>query len=139
MPLFALANAGVRLTGVGEVLGSPVAQGIALGLVAGKSVGITLFSWLAVRAGLAALPNGVTWRLVFGAAWLGGIGFTMSLFIAGLAFGASPLLNAAKIGILAASSLAGVVGYTILRSAKSTHAALDGEAPALAARGSRHK
>ena len=139
MPLFALANAGVRLTGVGEVLGSPVAQGIALGLVAGKSVGITLFSWLAVRAGFAALPSGVTWRLVFGAAWLGGIGFTMSLFIAGLAFGESPLLDSAKVGILAASSLAGVVGYTILRSAKSTHAALDGEAPTPAARSSQHK
>ncbi len=115
MPLFALANAGVRLEGVGNALVSPVALGVGIGLVVGKSLGITAFSALAVKLGVAALPTGVTWRTLHGAAWLGGIGFTMSLFIAGLAFGESALLDAAKIGVLAASIVAGVVGYTLLR------------------------
>ena len=115
MPLFALANAGVSLTGAGAVLGSPVAQGVGAGLVFGKTIGIALFAWLAVRMGIAALPAGVDWRDVFGVAWLGGIGFTMSLFIAGLAF-ESPLLDAAKLAILAASAVAGVVGYLLLRT-----------------------
>ena len=117
MPLFALSNAGVRLPGAGAALASPVALGVALGLVIGKMLGITLFSVGAVRLGLAALPAGVTWRHLHGAAWLGGIGFTMSLFIAGLAFGESPFLDAAKIAVLAASTVAGVVGFLILRSA----------------------
>ncbi|HEX4935403.1 MAG TPA: Na+/H+ antiporter NhaA [Gemmatimonadaceae bacterium] len=117
MPLFALANAGVRLTGVGEALASPGAIGVALGLVLGKMLGITAFSAGAVRLGIAALPTGVTWRLLHGAAWLGGIGFTMSLFIAGLAFGDGPLLDSAKIAVLVASSVAGLAGFLILRAA----------------------
>jgi len=117
MPIFALANAGVVLTaGLVDDLTSRVSLGIILGLLVGKQLGITLGAWLAVRAGLAELPRGVTWRHIYGASWLGGIGFTMSLFIDGLAFGDSPLLNTAKIGILAASVIAGVVGYLILRS-----------------------
>lgn len=119
MPLFALSNAGVRLTGVGEAIGSPVALGITLGLVVGKMTGITLFSLLAVRLGVASLPAGVTWRSLHGAAWLGGIGFTMSLFIAGLAFRDPALLDAAKIAVLASSCVAGVVGYLLLRGAPS--------------------
>lgn len=117
MPLFALANAGVRLT-VGEAasLAHPVTLGILLGLVVGKPLGITLFSWAAVRLGFAALPQRVTWRLVHGVAWLGGIGFTMSIFIAGLAFAGAPaLLATAKIGILAATLVAGVSGWVLLR------------------------
>jgi len=121
MPLFALSNAGVRLTGVGEAITSPVALGIALGLVLGKMAGITLFSVLAVRFGVATLPAGVTWRSLHGAAWLGGIGFTMSLFIAGLAFRDAALLDAAKISVLASSCVAGVVGFLLLYGVLPVH------------------
>ena len=118
MPLFALANAGVTLAGANQVLASPVTHGVLLGLVVGKPAGIALASWLAVRFGVAALPDGVTWRALGGVAVLGGIGFTMSLFIAGLAFGASPdELTAAKIGTLTASLVAGAAGWLLLRSA----------------------
>ncbi len=132
MPLFALSNAGVRLSGIGAALASPVALGVALGLVVGKMLGITLFSMGAVRLGIAALPGGVTWRMLHGAAWLGGIGFTMSLFIAGLAFGDSPLLDSAKIAVLGASSVAGVVGYVLLRRLAPTADAAPDERPAAA-------
>jgi NhaA family Na+:H+ antiporter len=115
MPLFALANAGVRLTGGFEALTSPVALGIVLGLVIGKPVGITLASWLAVKTRVADLPGPSRWASLHGVAWLGGIGFTMSLFIAGLAFEGSPLLEAAKLGILVASLIAGLVGWLLLR------------------------
>jgi NhaA family Na+:H+ antiporter len=117
MPVFALANAGVSL-GASEVrtaLGSAVTLGVAVGLLIGKPLGITGFSWLAVRFGIAALPAGVTWRTLTGAGVLGGIGFTMALFIASLAFGDAALLEAAKFGILAASALAGAVGWFLLR------------------------
>jgi NhaA family Na+:H+ antiporter len=114
VPLFALANAGVAIGGdLGGALTNPIALGIIVGLVVGKQIGITLGAWLVVRAGLAALPDGVSWRHVNGGAWLGGIGFTMSLFVADLAFGESPLALA-KIGILAASVIAGVGGYLVL-------------------------
>jgi Na+:H+ antiporter, NhaA family len=119
MPLFALANAGVSLRGGGGMLATPVALGVLLGLVIGKPIGITLASWLAVRVNVAALPSGVSWRMLHGAAWLGGIGFTMSLFIAGLAFGdREQLLTSAKLGILLASVLAGIVGWLLLRTTK---------------------
>src|SRR5918995_6903206 len=120
MPLFALANAGVPLgEGIAEALSSPVALGIVLGLVVGKPLGITLFAWLAVRSGISELPGGINWRHVYGAGWLAGIGFTMSLFITDLAFSDSSLVDAAKLGILVASLTAGVVGWTILRGASS--------------------
>ena len=116
MPLFALANAGVPLGGsIGEALSSPVALGIVAGLVVGKQLGITLFAWLAVRSGISELPEGIGWRHVYGAGWLAGIGFTMSLFISDLAFSEGSLVEEAKLGILAASLIAGVVGWTILR------------------------
>jgi NhaA family Na+:H+ antiporter len=116
MPLFALANAGVSLGGnVVDDLRNSVALGIIAGLVVGKQVGITGMSWLAVRAGWARLPVATTWRQLYGISWLGGIGFTMSLFIASLAFRNGELLPAAKAGILAASILAGTGGYCILR------------------------
>jgi Na+:H+ antiporter, NhaA family len=117
MPLFALANAGVSLGGA-EVVGavaSPVTLGVLLGLLIGKPLGITGFSWLAVRFGVAALPDGVTWRTLAGAGVLGGIGFTMALFIASLAFGEAALLEAAKLGVLSASAVAGVAGWLLLR------------------------
>lgn len=119
MPLFALSNAGVRLADSLPFApgGALVAGGIVLGLVLGKPLGITLASWLAVRAGAAALPAGATWGAVRGVSWLGGIGFTMSLFIAGLAFEPGPLLNAAKLGILGASLIAGITGWLLLRRA----------------------
>jgi NhaA family Na+:H+ antiporter len=115
MPLFALSNAGVRLEGAASAMASPVSLGIVAGLVLGKMAGITGFSALAVRLGIASLPTGVTWRMLNGAAWLGGIGFTMSLFIAGLAFHDEGLLDAAKIGVLASSLLAGTMGFVLLR------------------------
>lgn len=118
MPLFALANAGVPLeaTNLSDPSGLGVALGIALGLMVGKPVGITLFAWVAVRSGVASLPEGVSWRLIAGAGLLGGIGFTMALFIAGLAFPGEPdLLVAAKLGTFAASLLAGLGGWLLLR------------------------
>jgi NhaA family Na+:H+ antiporter len=120
MPLFALANAGLPLGGkaVGA-LADPVALGILLGLVLGKQTGITLFSWLAVRSGLAELPEGIGWRHVYGVGWLAGIGFTMSLFISDLAFSDGVLVDKAKLGILAASLVSGVAGWTLLRRSTS--------------------
>lgn len=116
LPLFALANAGVALTGnIFLTLTQPVALGVIFGLLIGKPVGITLFSWLAVRLRLATLPESVTWRQIHGAGWLAGIGFTMSLFIAGLAFGEDGLLDQSKTAILSASLLAGVIGFSLLR------------------------
>jgi NhaA family Na+:H+ antiporter len=116
MPVFALANAGVNLSGdVVGTIGSPIALGIILGLVVGKQIGITLAALLATRLGLASLPEGVGWKHIYGMAWLGGIGFTMSLFIASLAFGGDDAsLTSAKIGILLASAIAGAVGFVLL-------------------------
>ncbi|MDX1623597.1 MAG: Na+/H+ antiporter NhaA [Gemmatimonadota bacterium] len=115
MPVFALANAGVALGGdVGAVLANPVALGIVLGLVLGKPIGILVVSWLAVRTGLASLPTGVGWRQISGVGLLCGIGFTMSLFIASLAFPDPALLDTSKIGILAASLVSGVAGALML-------------------------
>ncbi len=121
MPIFALANAGVLLGGGGlvEALTNPVAVGIMAGLVIGKQLGVTLFAWLAVKSGFSELPRGIGWRHVYGASWLAGIGFTMSLFITDLAFSDGSLVEAAKLGILAASLIAGVVGWAILRGASS--------------------
>jgi len=117
MPVFALANAGVSL-GTGLVT-TRVSLGVMAGLVLGKQIGITGFAWLAVRTKLASMPRGTTWRQIYGASWLGGIGFTMSLFIASLAFSDPLLLSVAKVGILSASLLAGVTGWIILRTASA--------------------
>jgi NhaA family Na+:H+ antiporter len=115
VPVFALANAGVDLSGdLGEVLTNPIPLGIILGLLLGKSMGITLFSWLAVKAGVADLPYGVSWRQLFAASWLAGIGFTMSLFIASSAFAEPALLALAKIAILIASVLAAAIGFALI-------------------------
>ncbi len=115
MPLFALSNAGVRIEGdFFAALTHPVTIGIVLGLVIGKQVGVTLFSWAAVRSGFAALPYGVTWLQFYGVALLGGIGFTMSLFITNLAFTTQALSTEAKIGILLGSAISGVIGYLVL-------------------------
>jgi NhaA family Na+:H+ antiporter len=118
IPLFALANAGVTLSGgIADSVTHPVTLGIILGLVIGKPLGITLFSWLAVRAGWAELPAGISWKAVHAVSWLGGIGFTMSLFVAGLAFPDGGLVDESKLGIFAASLAAGVAGWILLRRA----------------------
>jgi NhaA family Na+:H+ antiporter len=111
MPIFALANAGV--TASAEELQSPVAVAVVAGLVLGKPLGIVLASWLSVRSGLAHLPQGVGWPLMIGGGCLGGIGFTMSLFLANLALD-GPLLPAAKIGVLVGSALSGALGIVLL-------------------------
>lgn len=116
MPIFALANAGVNFSGnISTALVHPVTLGVVVGLIVGKQIGIFLFAWISVRIGLAVMPTGVNWQQIYGISWLGGIGFTMSLFIAHLAFEGLPLLFMAKIGILIASFIAGVVGWVILR------------------------
>jgi len=116
MPIFALANAGVALDGGG--FGDPaelrVALAVALGLLIGKPVGIALFALASVRLGLAVLPAGVGVGALIGVGLLGGIGFTMALFITTLAFEAGPLVSAAKLGTLAASVLACVLGLALL-------------------------
>ncbi len=120
IPLFALANAGVRFEGtpITEALRTPVALGVGAGLFVGKIVGISGATWLAVRLGLGRMPVGVTWRLVFGLAALAGIGFTVALFVTGLAFEpGSPSIDLAKTGIFAGSLLAGLVGYVAIRTA----------------------
>jgi NhaA family Na+:H+ antiporter len=111
MPFFALANAGVAIAPA--ALLDPVALAVGAGLVVGKPLGIVLFSWLAVRMGVARLPAGVNWKAMIGAGSLAGIGFTMSLFIAGLALDDN-LLAAGKIGTLAGSTVSAVVGATLL-------------------------
>ena len=111
MPLFALANAGVKVEL--SALASPVAIAVTLGLVLGKPIGIVLFSWASVALGWARLPEGVSWKVMAGAGCLGGIGFTMSLFIAGLAF-TGRLLEEAKIGILTGSTVAAGLGCLLL-------------------------
>jgi NhaA family Na+:H+ antiporter len=120
IPLFALANAGVHIdASTGSALTHVVTLGVVLGLVLGKPIGITLFAWLAVRLRVAVLPASVGWRQIHAVSWLGGIGFTMSLFVAGLAFGeGSELLDAAKIGILTASVLAAAAGGVMLHLAR---------------------
>jgi NhaA family Na+:H+ antiporter len=116
MPVFALANAGVPLdaTTLGDPSGMRVALAVALGLLIGKPVGIALFALAAARLGLARLPDGVGAGALLGVGLLGGIGFTMALFITALAFGEGPLAAAAKVGVLSASVLACAAGLLVL-------------------------
>lgn len=122
IPAFALANAGVdfRELNLSASLSSSVTQGVVLGLVFGKFIGISAFSWLAVKTGLGRLPTGIQWRHILGAGWLGGIGFTMSLFISQLAFSDPALVEAAKVGILLASLLSAAIGVGWLMVAART-------------------
>jgi NhaA family Na+:H+ antiporter len=116
MPIFALANAGVSLSGNPlELLSNPVTLGIIFGLVIGKQAGIFSFVYIAVKSGWAELPPKVSKMQIYGVSCLAGIGFTMSLFIAGLAFTDEELLTSAKFGILIASFISGIVGYVVLR------------------------
>jgi NhaA family Na+:H+ antiporter len=123
LPVFALANAGVSLRDLGpDALGGGIALGVAVGLLLGKPIGIVVFSWIAVRVGIADLPRGVSWRQVVGIGLLGGIGFTMALFIASLAFETPAELDAAKLGILVASTIAAIAGLLTLRGAPRSSA-----------------
>lgn len=119
VPIFALANAGIKLNGsVDDLLLNRVALGVMGGLVLGKTIGIVIGAWVPVRMGWGKLPEGSNWTLQIGAAMLGGIGFTMSLLINELAFAdpnQSSLRASAQIGVLSASIIAGVLGLLVLR------------------------
>jgi NhaA family Na+:H+ antiporter len=114
VPVFALANAGIALSADAISDPSAVLTGVAVALVVGKLVGITTFSWLAVRLGFGRLPDGARWGHILGVACVAGIGFTVSLFITGLAFDAPTLQDDAKIGTLAASLVAAITGAVVL-------------------------
>ncbi len=117
IPLFAMANAGLNVLEMPfrEVIVQPVTLGVILGLVLGKFCGIASFAWLAVKLRLSRLPRGVSWRHILGAAWLGGIGFTMSLFIGQLAFAGRPdLFENVRIGIILASLVSAILGLAWL-------------------------
>ena len=116
MPVFSLSNTGVLLgNNVQSVITSHAGLGILLGLVLGKPLGILLFSWLAYKIGVASLPENIKWVHILGVGLLGGIGFTMALFVASLAFTETALISNAKISILFSSVIAGVAGYYVLR------------------------
>jgi NhaA family Na+:H+ antiporter len=114
MPVFALANAAVPISVDG--FGHPVSQAVAVGLAVGKPLGILIVSVIVVRLGLGNLPQGVSWLMLAGAGSLAGIGFTMALFTAGLAFQANTLV-AAKTGVLFGSIASGTLGILLLRIA----------------------
>lgn len=118
VPIFALANAGVRVDAgiVGDALTAPEVWGVIVGLVVGKPVGITVATMIAVRFGIATLPRNVGWAQVVSVAMVAGIGFTVSVFVADLAFDDAAVLDRAKLGILAASLVAGVVGLLAVRA-----------------------
>jgi Na+:H+ antiporter, NhaA family len=117
LPLFALASAGVALSAaqLKLALSSPIALGVFLGLVVGKAVGITAFSFLAVQSKIAGMADGLTWTGITGVGILAGVGFTVALFISGLCFADDALVASAKVAVIAASLAAGTVGYFFLR------------------------
>jgi NhaA family Na+:H+ antiporter len=123
VPLFALANAGVRVvgadTGLGEQLTSPVALGVAVGLMVGKPLGVTAATWIGVKLNLGVLPRRTNMKTIFGLGTLAGIGFTVSLFVTELAFSHEILADEAKLGILLGSFVAGVFGYGVLKTLKA--------------------
>ena len=115
LPLFALANAGVRIEGsLIEMLFHPISLGIIAGLVLGKLLGISLFTHLIVKLKISSLPKGMDFKQIYGAALLAGIGFTMSIFISDLAFSDAQSIQIAKVGVFAASILAAILGMTLL-------------------------
>jgi len=120
LPLFALANAGVHIEGnLFQLLVHPVSLGIIIGLVAGKFLGVVLFSKLMVWLKFASLPDGITWKQIYGVGFLAGIGFTMSIFISNMAFKTDELVQIAKVGIFTASFIAAVLGMGILAFSKT--------------------
>lgn len=116
IPVFALANAGIALnsSALGDAASSAVTAGVVVGLVAGKLTGISVSMWLAVRLGAGRLPQDITWRHVTAMAAIAGIGFTVSIFVSGLAYTDPALADQAKIGVLAASALAAIIGSVML-------------------------
>ena len=116
VPIFALANAGVRLepSQLCHILTAPLSLGIILGLVLGKQIGIFASTWIAVKSGIAAMPAGANFWHLYGGSILCGIGFTMSLFIADLAFEKTPILDTAKISILVGSLISFAIGTVVL-------------------------
>jgi NhaA family Na+:H+ antiporter len=123
LPVFALSNAGVHIDGsIIEMLIHPISLGIIIGLVLGKFLGISLFSRIVVKLKIASLPEGVTWKQIYGAAFLAGIGFTMSMFISDLAFKEDEFKQIAKVGIMDASLLSAVIGMIwLMMSTKNTN------------------
>jgi len=123
MPLFALANTGIQLTGTSlGGLVSPNTLGIFFGLLVGKPVGIVLFSLIAIKLRISQLPNGMFFKHLMGAGFLGGIGFTMAIFVTFLAFGDTEIAQSSKLAVLLGSMLAGSVGYLILKMSLGKHA-----------------
>ncbi len=125
VPLFALANAGVTISGdvANRAVESPVSHGVALGLFLGKPLGIMLFTFLAVKLRLCEMPTGANWKQILGVGMLGGVGFTVSLLVTDLAFRTELFGEEAKLGVLCASAVAGVVGFLYLRFTNSRPAA----------------
>lgn len=119
IPVFALANAGIEISGdsISDAVRSDVTIGVIVGLVLGKLLGVSFFTWIAVKSGLSSLPRGATFVHVVGLAAIAGIGFTVSLFITNLAFDDAVVIEGAKLGILAASILAAIIGMLVLSRA----------------------
>ena len=126
LPLFAFANAGIVFSGEGDLIGT-VTLAVAFGLILGKPIGIFCSTWLSVKLHLVSLPDGVNWKSIFGVSCLGGIGFTVSLFIANLSFGSAntALLNQAKLGIIIGTIVSGIIGYCFLNFTLPQKEALD--------------
>ena len=122
-PIFALANAGIDLSGISmsDFL-SPLPLGIAAGLFIGKQIGVFGATWLLVKSGIAKLPHGANWMMVWGISMLAGIGFTMSLFIGSLSFEGDAMMNMVRLGVMTGSVLSAVVGYLVLKRATQGHA-----------------
>ncbi|NNC52343.1 MAG: Na+/H+ antiporter NhaA [Erythrobacter sp.] len=124
IPIFGFANAGVTLVGIdASALLDPLPLGIALGLLVGKQIGIFGFAWVAVKTGLAKLPDEVNWRQIHALSLLAAIGFTMSLFIGNLAFATPEQIDAVKLGVLSGSTIAALAGYFLLKIALPQSAA----------------
>lgn len=117
VPVFALANAGVAVSSetASDAVGEPVVTGIFFGLLLGKTIGVFSATWLAVKLGVGRLPNNTNWAHVFALAVTAGVGFTVALFVAGLSFTDPALNDMAKIGILTASTVSGIIGFTLLK------------------------
>jgi Na+:H+ antiporter, NhaA family len=121
IPIFAFANAGVSMKGASlSLITHPIFLGIVVGLIIGKQFGVFLSSLIGVKMGMASLPQEVSWKQIYGAGWLGGIGFTMSIFVSNLAFEDNDLLAISKLAILCASVISAVVGWILLRIFKNT-------------------
>ena len=133
IPLFALANAGVSFAGtdVADLITHPVSLGVGLGLLFGKPIGITLFTWLAVRLGIGRMPVGTRWPHIIGLGLVAGIGFTVALFVTALAFDDPRLGDIAKVGIFAGSIIAAILGAVILLSTENSVPETDAESAAL--------